>query len=79
MSNRLPEPARRITLGCDQAAAALLELDRTTSPTLWTGPAASAYAFVVETRGALVRSVLQEARAAAAALAAAEAAAAGGG
>lgn len=66
MQERAPEAARRLQLGCDQAAAALAELGRTTSPTLWTGPAASAFAFVVETRSAQVRAALDRARAAAA-------------
>jgi hypothetical protein len=76
MPDRPPESARRLALGCDQAAAALVELERMASPALWTGPAASSYAFVVEARGTIVRRVLAQARTAAAA---ATAAAAGGG
>lgn len=59
------DAARRLRQGCDAADAALLALSRTADPGLWRGPAAAAYAAVLEGRGAEVRRALALARAAA--------------
>ena len=73
------DAARRLRLGCDAADAALLALARTADPSLWRGPAAAAYAAVLEGRSTEVCRALALARAAATARQAAADAAPGGG